>query len=845
MNISIKIQIITRIKIWIKDTFSLLYYYMKKGITSGKQTGQKDFVFFHIKPFKNNEFWVEHRETILKNISSMYKKSITFAMTWNYSDIKLYAKIPISLKSYFQNTFFANYPNSDLLEIENPNTFEFIEISEKPQHAIAEYIHFKENSLMRSQPNFVKGRKYMDPMKDVISVYNEVQKNSVLTIFFVYKFKRKNSIRAKIKNILSSISKWSKSHAELSPEEKQLLGDKSKKEIYLAISYQVKTPDQVISKMIKKNIATVFGVFCHDNEVKLKSFPKLKDMNINQAVNFFHIPTQDHVFKWLNYTVYRKLPHPTTIHSLPNKDLTILWTTDYRGEEKEFWITKEDKFRHMYIVGKTGTWKSTLISNMIKSDMQAENGLCLIDPHWDLVDTVLEHIPSHRINDIILFDIADTEYPIWFNLLQYETEDEKNRIVSGVVATFYRLFQHSRWPRLEYILRNVLLSVIEYPNATLMHILRILVDKTFRTEVLSHVKDDVVLRFRNSEFNKRNDRQREEAISPITNKIWQFLSSSIVRNIFWQPKTKLNLRKSMDEWKIILINLSKWKIGEDNASMIWSLLVTKFQIDVMSRADIPFEQRKDFYLYIDEFQNFATQSFSTILSEARKYKLSLIVANQYTSQLSDEVKDAIFWNVGTIISFSLWYDDAKIMSNQFKELASTNDLIALPRFHAYIKLVVDGIITDPFSMKTQPLLSVCGSTELIEKIKKQSRQRYSMPRSELEKLLAVRNKKTFSLSEKTSEIAKAEWISHWPNITDVFSTKDIKLWNWYDWYIKLKYNYGIFVSVKWVEWLLHKKLIVPPKWVERKKYYNIGDKIHVKAIDFKEVNWEQKVVRTQ
>lgn len=388
--------------------------------------------------------------------------------------------------------------------------------------------------------------------------------------------------------------------------------------------------------------------------------------------------------------------------------------------------------------------------------MMAGNGLCLLDPHGDLVDTVMEHIPTNRINDVILFDVSDTDFPIGFNLLQYKTEDEKIRIVSGVVSAFYKLFANSWGPRLEYILRNVLLSVVEYPNATLMHILRVLIDANFRTEVISHIKDAMVLKFRESEFNKRTDKQREEAVGPITNKVGQFLSSSIVRNIFGQPRTKLNIRQAMDEGKIILVNLSKGKIGEDNAAMIGSLLVTKFQIDAMSRADTPMHLRRDFYLYIDEFQNFATGSFAVILSEARKYKLSLIVANQYTSQLLPEIKDAIFGNIGTIISFTIGYEDAVAMSSQFKEMVSTNDLISLPKFTAYTRLMIDGITSDPFSMKTMPLSSPEGSAQLMEKLKKQSRQRYSIERVELERLMDARNRKTFSAQEKVMEKAQME-----------------------------------------------------------------------------------------
>lgn len=301
-----------------------------------------------------------------------------------------------------------------------------------------------------------------------------------------------------------------------------------------------------------------------------------------------------------------------------------------------------------------------------------------------------------------------------------------------------------------------MLSIIDYPNATLMHILRILTDKEFREEVISHVKDSVILKFRNNEFNKRQDKQREEAVGPITNKVGQFLSSRLVRNIFGQPRSRLSMRKAMDEGKIILVNLSKGKIGEDNANMIGSLLVTKIQIDAMARADMAAHLRRPFYLYIDEFQNFASKSFVTILSEARKYKLSMILANQYTSQLLDEIKDAIFGNVGTIVSFTLGYDDAAVMTAQFKELVGINDLISLPKYTAYTRLMIDGISSDPFSMTTLRPYQAEGKVEYIEKIRRQSRQRYAMERGQLESLLSARNKKTFSVQEKIAEKAKRE-----------------------------------------------------------------------------------------
>jgi len=542
----------------------------------------------------------------------------------------------------------------------------------------------------------------MDPMNGIFSLYNLVDANSKLNIYFTYTFKLKKNFLQYMDAVFKRIREPKKKNDDGTPIEKK---PETKPEIFGSFSYKISTKDSYIRESLKKNIVAAFAPFISNGKIKIKTSEKFHGMTHAQAQNFFHVPTMENFNKGLEYTPYRKLPYPTnlpTTKSTDLKDLTILGNTDYRGEKITFGIKKEDKFRHMYIVGKTGTGKSVFLSNMIISDMKAGNGLCLLDPHGELVDSVLEHIPTNRINDVILFDVADSDYPIGFNLLQANTEEEKNLVASGVVSTFNKLFENSWGPRLEYILRNVVISLVDYPNATLMHILRVLTDKSFREEVISCVKDAVVLKFWTAEFNKWNDKQRDEAISPITNKVGQFLSSKLVRNIFGQARTKLNLRKAMDEGKIILVNLSKGRIGEDNANMIGSLLVTKFQIDAMSRADIPVHQRRDFYLYIDEFQNFASESFVTILSEARKYKLSLIVANQYTSQLLDTIKDAIFGNVGTTIAFTVGKDDADIITGQFKGMVSVNDLISLPKYTTYTRLMIDGISSDPFSMKTLP-----------------------------------------------------------------------------------------------------------------------------------------------
>jgi hypothetical protein len=302
----------------------------------------------------------------------------------------------------------------------------------------------------------------------------------------------------------------------------------------------------------------------------------------------------------------------------------------------------------------------------------------------------------------------------------------------------------------------VILSLLEYPGATFLDLIRMLTDDNYREEILAYVKDPILMKFWRDEFDKFQPKQREEAIAPIANKVGQFTSSTIVRNIFGQSKTKMNFRKMMDEGKIILINLSKGKVGEDNMAMIGSFIASKIQIDAMSRADIDESQRRDFYLYIDEFQNFATESFATILSEARKYKLALIMANQYISQIDELVRNAIFGNVGTIVCNRIGKDDAEIMSQQFKGMASTNDFLSLPNRRCYTKLMINGMVSDPFSMKTADFVKYEDFEVVKAKVREQSRQRYAMPRLELEALMKAWAEKKFTMAEKVMEKAKAE-----------------------------------------------------------------------------------------
>jgi len=794
-----------------------------------EQKVTKDFLYYKIKPYKYNDYQISQNLWHLYNFSGI-DDEIDFLVVHEKWKIFFVVKIPESLWKYFENCFYANFPDSELELIEDEKTKLLIDSNQR------KYLKFSlTNWDFKHADEFQKDGVYLDPFKDVLSVFSNLSLDDKMVLWYDVKFVLHRNFWHRIKNwFLIKILK--KNHIE-------------NKDMLVSIYFSVKSKSKQINKLIEKSLKTVFRKYITNWNVEISNKNKIYHQSFTQFVNFFHLLNKVYYIKNFEYLTYKKLPAPINLPTLkdtPKNKLTLLWETDYKNYDIRFWIIEEDKLRHCYIIWKTWMWKSTLISNMVRSDLITNKWVCVIDPHWDLVDTVLQYVPSWRINDVILFDVSDFNWPIWFNILQYKSEEEKNIIVSGIVATFKKLYENSWWPRLEYVLRNSLLSVINYPNATLLHLTRMLTDKNFLAEVLEYVDDPIVLKFWNNEFSKRTENFRNEAISPIVNKVWQFLSSPIVRNIFWQTKTKLDIRKIMDEWKILLVNLSKWKIGEDNAAMIGSFLVTKFQIEAMWRADIPFNERKPFYLYIDEFQNFATDSFESILSEARKYKLSLIMANQYISQISENIKNAIFWNVWTIISFGIGYEDAEMISKQFKEEISSMDLLSLPKFKAYIKLMIEWVVSDPFSMKTFPLPEPENGPEIKEKVRKQTRQAYAMHKNRIEKLISYWANQTFNPVDKA--VKKASFVSNDGKKWDIVEkVEDLKKDVWYDAVVKLKYNYWLFVVLNWwkVEWLLHKKKMKVPDWIRRKDMYQIWDKIKVKFDVVKKINWETRIEFTQ
>jgi len=419
-------------------------------------------------------------------------------------------------------------------------------------------------------------------------------------------------------------------------------------------------------------------------------------------------------------------------HPPVNPDIAVFAKTNYRGQLRPFGIKLDDRRRHMYVIGKTGMGKSTLLENMIIQDIRAGHGLAVVDPHGDLVETVIKYIPSYRINDVIYFNPSDVDYPIAFNILEAVNPTQRTLVVSGLVAVFKKIWVDSWGPRLEYILRNTLLALIEYPGSTLLGVTRMLVDNEYQKKVVAHITDPIVKSFWQKEFSAFNNQFRTEAIAPIQNKIGQFLQSSVIRNIVGQPKSTIDMREIMDSGKIILLNLAKGRIGEDNSALLGAMAITKLQLAAMSRIDIPEKDRRDMFLYVDEFQNFATESFANILSEARKYHLDLIVAHQYIEQLDETVQAAVFGNVGTITCFRVGATDAEFLAKEFEPVFTETDLVNLTKFDMYLKLMIDGVASEPFSATGLPPIKAQPPEGFEETVIRVSRERYARDRASVE-----------------------------------------------------------------------------------------------------------------
>ena len=545
---------------------------------------------------------------------------------------------------------------------------------------------------------------------------------------------------------------------ELSERDKTRISEAEKKATKLG--YQVKIRlaylgDSTVNA--KLQMQAIVGTFKQYNSTNLNGFKitgtsfKSEDLakyrsrifpdrgfilNIEELASVFHLPHTNVETPNIVWASSKTAEPPTKLpiitgNSAIDENISAFGLTNFRGINHQFGMLRYDRSRHVYIIGQTGAGKSGTLELFALSDIFHNQGYAIIDPHGDFAVNNMKFIPGSRINDVVYFNPADTAFPLGFNPLEVTNPSQKSNISSEVIGVLKRMFAESWGPRLEYILRYTILALLDRPETTMLDITRMLTDKKFRKETLTYCQDTVVLQFWNVEFNSWTEKFQAEAIAPILNKVGAFTANPVIRNIIGQPKSTFNIRQIMDDGKILIVNLSKGLIGEDNASILGSFLVTKIQLAAMSRSDIPdIKDRRPFYLYVDEFQNFATDSFATILSEARKYGLTLTVANQYTSQMSDTVRNAVFGNVGTMICFRVSADDAPLLVKQFEPQFEANDLLQMHNRNFVINMVIGGEKTPAFSARTLelPPAQADNTAQIIEN----TRLHYSRPRTEIE-----------------------------------------------------------------------------------------------------------------
>ena len=501
------------------------------------------------------------------------------------------------------------------------------------------------------------------------------------------------------------------------------------------------------TKETLKELVSAFGVFTRADGNSFstkKSFFGKKDgykdllerkvsgnqiLNIVELATIWHLPSEKiktPTIAWGTSVLSEppeNLPTPLYADDEDKKHINFFGKTVFKNKDTIFGIKDIDRRRHVWTIGKTGTGKSTLIANMAIDDLKKDRGLAVIDPHGDLCEILLDYVPKSRINDVIYFNPADKDFPIVINPLEVTNKEEAELVVSGIVSIFNKIFGFSWGPRLEYILRTSLLTLSDVPNTTLKDIPLLLTNQSYRNQIVGKITEPTLKSFWVDEFDKMPPNLQKEAISPILNKVGQFVTSPLIRTVIGSPKSTIKLDDVMNDGKILFANLSQGRLGEDNAALLGAMLITKLQLAAMHRVDMKEEARRDFYLYVDEFQNFATGSFIKIMSEARKYRLNIMLANQYMAQIPEEVQKAILGNAGSIVSFSVGANDAAILFKEFAEVFSETDLVNLSNYQVAIKLMIEGHSTRPFLAHTLPL--PISRNQNREKVIRISRERWA------------------------------------------------------------------------------------------------------------------------
>lgn len=578
-----------------------------------------------------------------------------------------------------------------------------------------------------------------------------------------FSFAKKMKLKFKSFGNKFDISKFfkTKKRGDLLTKEKHAAKEKFEKGTFnVSIKLAYLSPDEKLAESKLHAMAHTFSIFLEPDlngfkdyhvhnmknflqEYKARKFSDRKFIfNTEELASIYHLPKgAKEAVPNLVCTVSKKAEPPMDLPKEGNvdpKDVSFFAVTNFHNQYLKFGIKREDRRRHLYVVGKSGVGKSKLLELLIVSDILNGEGVGVLDPHGDLIDNVMKYIPEHRLKDVVLFNPADMEFPIGFNPIEAVEPEYRQHVAMGFIEIFKKMFGDNWTFRLEHVLRYTVLALFDYPNSTVFGILKMLTDKNFRQKVVAHVQDTVVKNFWVNEFAAWSEKFDNEAIVPVLNKVGQFVSTALVRNIVGQPKNRIDMDDIMNNQKILLMNVSKGNLSEEISSLIGSMIITSLYRSAMKRAAISEEKRKDFYFYVDEFQNFATHTFGEILSEARKYRLNLTISHQHLGQLDEYTKSMVFGNVGSMISFRVGAEDAFNLEREFVPVFKANDIINLGVREFYVKMTIEGKLRDPFSGYTLSVPKV--THDLSDQIVKYSRETYGKSRAEVEYMIDAMDK---------------------------------------------------------------------------------------------------------
>lgn len=726
---------------------------------------------------RDNEIKIDAAEQMFASFFSLRKQyatfmtlqpHISFEIVGQPGDIRFYVHTPIKYRDLVEKQINGAYPDADITLVDDQDAKQMGVIGN-------EYNIFSETGKVAFTTLKLRHSTYL-PVKD----YKDLPTDSLSLLTSVLA-KMGDGEGAAIQIMISPASKgWRNAgrsylskmkKSEADPEKASYAADPKEIE---GIENKISRPgfDTVIRVVVSSetldsakahldNIESAFGQFAAQNMFKKKRhlFKSLfvKDfiyrywplwdessvLSTEELATIFHFPNKNITTPNIFWLRSKRAPAP------PNIATTGLYMGEsrFRGMKRPVYIEREDRRRHMYIIGRTGTGKSEFLKDMILQDIRNGEGLAFLDPHGDAIEDILLRIPPERAEDVVLFDPSDTERPMGLNIMEATTEEQKHFIVASIIGLFYKLYdphgQGIMGPRLEHSIRNAMLTVMSDPGATFIEVQRALTDSSFVQELLPRVTDPIVRRFWTDQIAQTSEFHKSETLDYIVSKFSRFTTNKLIRNIIGQSRSSFNAREIMDNKKILLVNLSKGKLGEENSTFLGLLLVPSILRAAMSRADIPQSQRQDFYLYVDEFQNFATPDFAAILSEARKYKLNLIVANQFIGQMQEEVKMAVFGNAGTVVALRVGVTDANFLQHEFAPTFTESDLINIDRFNAYIKTIVNGEPVPSFSMDLTKDFSKIQAEEnprVAELIKELSRLKYGKDAKQVEAEISVRAK---------------------------------------------------------------------------------------------------------